>query len=57
LIVDDEDQLRAVLKEILRWKATKWLKRLDGRAAMEAQRLQGFDLVITDIIMPEMERY
>lgn len=55
LIVDDEDQLRAVLKEILEIEGYEVAEAADGRAAMEAQRLQGFDLVITDIIMPEMD--
>ena len=55
LIVEDDDELRTVLKEVLEQEGYGVVEASDGRAAMEMQRLTGADLVITDLIMPEMD--
>jgi len=55
LVVEDDDQLRAVLTQILERAGHEVAEAANGRAAMELQRRAGADLVITDIIMPEMD--
>jgi len=55
LIVEDDDELRAVMREVLEQEGYGVAEASDGRAAMEIQRLTGADLVITDIVMPEMD--
>jgi CheY-like chemotaxis protein len=55
LIVEDDDELRSVLREVLEREGYGVAEAADGKAAMELQRLTGADLVITDIIMPEMD--
>jgi len=55
LVVEDDDQMRAILKQILERAGHEVAEAANGRAAMEMQRRACADLVITDIIMPEMD--
>jgi len=55
LIVEDDDELRTVLRQFLEQEGYGVVEAADGRAAMEMQRQTGADLVITDIVMPEMD--
>lgn len=55
LVAEDDDHLRSVLKEFLEWTGHEVLEAANGRSAMEMQRRTSADLVITDIIMPEMD--
>jgi CheY-like chemotaxis protein len=53
--VEDDEPLRSVLRQILERTGHEVAEAADGRAAMEIQRQKGADLVITDIIMPEVD--
>ena len=54
LLVDDDEALRALLKEYLREKGMKVTSSKDGAEAMEAieREKEGFDIVLTDLVLP-----
>lgn len=55
LIVDDDDALRAVLREMLEWAAFDVGEAPDGERALEQIGSAAFDLVVCDIFMPIRE--
>lgn len=55
LVVDDDVQVLDVMSEMLRLDGHEVVVAENGRLAVERLRTGGFDLVITDLIMPEKE--
>lgn len=55
LVVDDDDMMRAFVKELLLINDFKVTEANNGKAGLKEFRENTPDLVITDIIMPEME--
>lgn len=55
LVVDDDDMMRAFVKELLEINDFKITEASNGKAGLKKFRENTPDLVITDIIMPEME--
>ena len=55
LIIDDDDQIRILLRQVMEWAGHEVIEAADGREGMLQQRKQQADLVITDLIMPEQE--
>ena len=55
LIVDDEEQLRDVLKSVLQEEGHEIVEAGNGYAAMEEFRKAPTELIITDIVMPDKE--
>jgi len=55
LVVDDDVQVLDVMSEMLRLEGHDVVLAENGRLAVEQLRQGGFDLVITDLIMPEKE--
>lgn len=55
LVVDDEEEVRGVLKEALEHAGYVVLVARNGREAISLQRQRPADLIITDIFMPEPE--
>jgi DNA-binding response OmpR family regulator len=55
LIIDDDDQIRILLRQVMEWAGHEVFEAADGREGMVQQRKQQADLVITDLIMPEQE--
>ncbi len=55
LVIDDDAQVLDVLSEMLRLEGHDVVTALNGARAVEEVRRQIFDLVITDLIMPEKE--
>ena len=53
LIIDDSEIDRMILEEILVQGGYEVTQASDGKEGMEIFRAQTFDLVITDMIMPE----
>jgi PAS domain S-box-containing protein len=56
LLVEDDEVVRSVVSRVLRRAGFTVLQAMNGRDAIELYKVDGFgiDLVITDIIMPEM---
>ncbi|MCK4881946.1 MAG: response regulator [Candidatus Omnitrophica bacterium] len=55
LIIDDNDQFRGMLQEMLSQSGYKVLVASDGRDGVALYREKRPDLVITDVIMPEKD--
>jgi CheY-like chemotaxis protein len=55
LIIDDEEQVRAVFREMLERSGYEVFEAANGKEGLRLQREKSADLIITDIIMPEKE--
>jgi CheY-like chemotaxis protein len=55
LIVDDEEMDRVILAEVLISAGHEPLFASDGRSALKAWRRSSVDLVVTDMVMPELD--
>ena len=55
LIIDDDEQMRILLQQVMEWSGYEVMVAENGRQGMELQRADPADLVITDLIMPEQE--
>jgi len=55
LIIDDDQQIRKLLRQVMEWAGYEVIEAEDGREGMLKQGQQHADLVITDLIMPEQE--
>ena len=55
LVIDDDEQVRALLNEILDRAGFQVLEATNGSEGLKLYRRQPADLVITDLIMPEKE--
>lgn len=55
LVVDDEDDMRDVLADVLRMHGYTVTTAADGHTALEQAQRRRFDLVITDLRMPGMD--
>ena len=57
LIVDDEKNIRNVIKEYAKFDGFETFEAEDGMQAVELCRTQDFDLIIMDIMMPKLDGY
>jgi DNA-binding response OmpR family regulator len=57
LICDDESGLRAVIKRYALFEGHEVAEAADGMAAVEACRQENFDIIIMDIMMPELDGF
>ena len=57
LVVDDDSAVRESIAEILRAEGAAVSEVGNGREAIEQLRGGGFDLVLSDVVMPEMDGY
>jgi len=55
LVVDDDKQIREMLREILEREGYKVEEAENGKEALAIQRERPSDLIITDLIMPEQD--
>ena len=55
LVADDEDVVRNTLRIMLEDAGHTVLQARDGRMAVEVAKVQSFDVMFCDIIMPEQE--
>ena len=54
LIVDDDDNFRAVLGEVLKAEGCSVREATDGRQALQMVQAHVPDLILTDLMMPNM---
>ena len=57
LIVDDEDNLRSMLRAALRHHGFEVTEAADGRAALDAVERDRPDLIVLDVMMPELDGF
>jgi CheY-like chemotaxis protein len=55
LIVEDDRQVREMIREVMELEGYQAVEASDGKQAMRRFRKEPFDLVITDIFMPEAD--
>ncbi|MCF6186498.1 MAG: response regulator [Desulfobulbaceae bacterium] len=55
LVIDDDEQMRVLLRQVMEWIGYTVIDAENGRKGMQKQREEPVDLVITDLIMPEQE--
>src|SRR5882724_674313 len=55
LLIDDEDAIRSTFQRILRAAGHEVAAYGSGRAALAAAEVVAFDLVLTDVLMPDMD--
>jgi CheY-like chemotaxis protein len=55
LVIDDEDLIRQVVKEMLEVEGYIVTTAANGKEGLQLYRQESPDLIITDIFMPEME--
>ncbi len=55
LVVDDEEAIREVVCTLLEAQGYRCTPCVNGRAGLEAFRKDAYDLVLSDIVMPEMD--
>ena len=55
LVIEDDDQIRALLRQILEREGYRVSEAPNGEKGIKLYRQQPADLVITDLIMPEKE--
>ena len=54
LVIDDQEPIRALLRTTLEGAGYEVLEASNGSLGLEVYRAQSADLIITDIVMPEM---
>lgn len=57
LLVDDEDNLRSMLEAALRYNDFEVASVASGRAALDAATSGGVDLVVLDIMLPDLDGF
>lgn len=57
LIVDDEDYVRDLIRDTLKTRGYETGFAENGPAALEALERESYDLVISDVVMPDMEGF
>lgn len=57
LIVDDEQKIREVIREYSEFNGYKVEEAADGMEAVSLCRLNDYDLIIMDIMMPKLDGY
>jgi DNA-binding response OmpR family regulator len=55
LVIDDEPALRELIRRMLEPAGHQVIEAPDGKAGMKAFKAQQFDVVVTDVVMPEKE--
>jgi len=55
LVIDDQELIRSLLRAALEGAGYQVLEASNGRLGLELYRERSADLIITDIVMPEMD--
>jgi len=57
LVVDDESRIRAIIKKYAEFEGHRVTEAGDGMEAVTLCRTQSFDMIIMDIMMPELDGF
>lgn len=57
LMVDDEEKIRAIVKKYAEFEGNEVVEAADGMEAVELAKNQDFDIIILDIMMPELDGF
>ncbi len=57
LVVDDEARIRSIIKKYAEFEGHSIVEAADGMEAVHLCRVQNFDIIIMDIMMPELDGF
>lgn len=57
LVVDDEEKIRAIIKKYAEFEGYEIVEAKNGMDAVEICRTQDFDIIIMDVMMPELDGF
>lgn len=57
LMVDDEEKIRAIVKKYAEFEGNEVVEAADGMEAVELAKNLDFDIIILDIMMPELDGF
>lgn len=57
LVVDDEDKIREVIKEYAEFSGYEVTEAADGMSAIGLSKLNDYDLIIMDVMMPKLDGF
>lgn len=57
LVVDDEENIREVIKEYAEFEGHEVDEACDGMQAVEAAKAKDYDIIIMDVMMPRLDGY
>ncbi|MCL1867154.1 MAG: response regulator transcription factor [Oscillospiraceae bacterium] len=57
LVVDDEEKIREVIREYAEWSGYSVSEAADGMAALGLCKLNDYDIIIMDIMMPKLDGF
>lgn len=57
LVVDDEEKIRSLIRKYAEFSGHKVFEAVDGLNAIEVMKKEKIDLIVMDIMMPEMDGY
>lgn len=57
LVVDDEDKIREVIKEYAEFSGYEMTEAADGMSAIGLCKLNDYDLIIMDVMMPKLDGF
>lgn len=57
LIVDDEEMIRAVLREYVEFEGGTAVEARDGMSAVKKCRAEDFDIILMDVMMPRLDGF
>lgn len=57
LIVDDEEKIRTIIRKYAEYEGYEIAEAKDGQEAVELCKMQDFDVVVLDVMMPNMDGF
>ncbi len=57
LVVDDEDRIRAIIKKYAEFEGHQIVEAANGMEAVEKCKSEEFDVIILDVMMPELDGF
>lgn len=57
LIVDDEEKIRTIIRKYAEYEGHEIIEAKDGKEAVELCKVQDFDVIVLDVMMPKMDGF
>ena len=57
VMVDDEEKIRAIVRKYAEFEGNEVVEAADGMEAVKLAKSQDFDIIILDIMMPELDGF